>query len=195
MRGKRGRVIDRLLDLAATLAGQPWLLAAALFAFTLLLEDAAAIAAGLLAAAEAIDPYLALGAVVAGTVAGDLGLYAAGRHFARTGWGGRLVARAQAHPAHARLRAHAWPAVAAARFVPGLRLPVFTLSGTLRLPFARFAAIVVGTIALWTPALFLLAMLLGRMSAEALGSWAWAPALLLLALALAAPRLIGRRPA
>ena len=76
-----------------------------------------------------------------------------------------------------------------------MRLPVFTLSGTLRLPFARFAAIVVGTIALWTPALFLLAMLLGRMSAEALGSWAWAPALLLLVLALAAPRLMGRHPA
>lgn len=175
--------------MAFALAGQPWLQAAALFAFTLLLEDAAAITAGLLAAATLIDPALALGAVLAGTAAGDLGLYAVGRQFARTGRGSRLVARAQAHPAHARLRAHAWPAVAAARFVPGLRLPVFTLSGTMRLPFARFALIVLATIALWTPALFLLAILLGRISAETLGAWAWVPALLLLALALAAPRL------
>lgn len=184
--------LNDTLAALGTLAGQPWLLVLALFAFTLLLEDAAAIAAGLLAASGALTPALALGAVLAGTVAGDLCLYAAGRHFARTAWGSRLVARAQAHPTHARLRTHAWPAVAAARFVPGLRLPVFTLSGTLRLPFARFAAIVLLTIALWTPALFLLAMLLGRMSAEALGSWAWAPALLLLVLALVAPK-VGRR--
>ena len=184
--------VDQALGTLTSLAGQPWLLALALFAFTLLLEDAAAIAAGLLAATGTIAAPLALGAVLAGTLAGDLGLYAAGRHFARTGWGSRLVARAQAHPAHARLRARAWPAVAAARFVPGLRLPVFTVSGTLRLPFGRFALLVALTIALWTPALFALAMLLGRMSAEALGSWAWIPALLLLAVALAAPRLGGR---
>lgn len=132
----------------------PLLLFAALVAATFVLEDVATVAAGLLAGRMSIDPVVAITAVVAGTIAGDLALYAVGRWLGTTRLAAQLRARTDGS-AEARLRRHGLLAVAVARFVPGTRLPVFFGSGVVRTPFALIAAVMAGTTLLWTPVLFL----------------------------------------
>jgi membrane protein DedA with SNARE-associated domain len=136
--------------LLSALAAEPIAFFLAVVALSFLLEDATAVAAGALASQMRVDPALALGAVMVGTVAGDLLLHGAGRLAGR--W--PLLAR-RVSAAGPLLRVGRSPAlVAAARFVPGLRLPAYAGSGVARMPFAGFAAIVVLTGLLWTPLLF-----------------------------------------
>ncbi len=136
--------------LLSMLASQPVLFFGAVVLMSFLLEDATALAAGALAGQMAVDPVLALSAVIAGTVAGDALLHGAGRLAGRWAparrWvskGGRLLEVGRS------------PAlVAAARFVPGLRLPAYAGSGLAGMSPLVFGAIVVTTGLLWTPLLF-----------------------------------------
>jgi membrane protein DedA with SNARE-associated domain len=136
--------------LLAALAAEPVGFFLAVVALSFLLEDATAVAAGALASQMRVDPALALGAVMVGTVAGDLLLHGAGRLAGRWPLLSRRVLAAG--PLIGVGRSYAL--VAAARFVPGLRLPAYAGSGVARMPFAGFAAIVVLTGLLWTPLLF-----------------------------------------
>lgn len=142
-----------LLATFTALASQPATLFAVIFALTFVLEDAVAVAAGLLAGRMSVDPALALTAVVAGTVAGDLALHAAGRWLSES----RAVCRLRAADAgriEGKLRRHGLVAVALARFVPGTRLPVFLGSGLVGLPFWSSAAVIAATTLVWTPGVF-----------------------------------------
>jgi membrane protein DedA with SNARE-associated domain len=138
------------LVLLEMLAAQPALFFGAVVLLSLLLEDATALAAGVLAGRMQVDPVLALAAVMAGTIGGDLLLYGAGRLAGRWAvverWvrqGGKLseVGRSPA-------------LVAAARFVPGLRFPAYTGSGLAGMSPLVFCGIVLGTGLVWTPFLF-----------------------------------------
>jgi membrane protein DedA with SNARE-associated domain len=147
-----------LAGLLAELGGDPaWLLGGILLA-TFVLEDAATIAAALLAAQGLVDPTLAVAVLCAGTGAGDIGLHLAGRWARRHRW----VARQCARPAVARaadwLSRRRWPALILARFVPGLRLPTYLASGLLGVPLAGCAMVIAAATVLWTPGLFLLGM-------------------------------------
>lgn len=136
----------------ACLAAYPALMALAIIAATFVVEDAATIAVGVLASRMLVDPGLAIAALLVGTIVGDFGVYALGR-----GAGRLPFFRSRRFP-----RAEAWlcsrggAAVALARFVPGSRLPVYSASGFVRMPFIRFAVLIVATGLVWTPALFLL---------------------------------------
>jgi membrane protein DedA with SNARE-associated domain len=144
---------DWLMTTLADLAGTPALLFAMIFLLTFVLEDAVAVAAGILAGRMAIDPVIAVAALVVGTVAGDLALYAAGRWLAET----RIVARLRAAGSgriEARLRKDGLWVVGLARFIPGTRLPVFLGSGIVRTPLFSTTAVVVVTTLVWTPGLF-----------------------------------------
>lgn len=136
--------------LLGALAAEPFGFFVAVVALSFLLEDATAVAAGALASQMRVDPVLALSAVMVGTVAGDLLLHGAGR------WAGHWPRLARRLGAAAPLQAagRSYALVAAARFVPGLRLPAYAGSGIARMPFAGFAAIVLLTGLLWTPLLF-----------------------------------------
>jgi len=162
-------MITETLDiLARTASGQPALLFLGIMLLTFLLEDAVALAAGLLASQMLIDPDVALAALVVGTVVGDLGLYGIGRHAAGTRIGRRLGAARGVASATDWLASRSTLAVASARFLPGLRLPVYLASGYAALPFGRFAAIVAATCLVWTPGIFLLAHSAGSASADIL---------------------------
>lgn len=180
-----------IADIAAIAAGQPVLLALMLFAATFVVEDAATIAAGILAAHGGIDVTTALIAVIAGTAAGDMALYAVGRWGAGTRWAMRGRQQAQTARVVAYVSARALPIAIAARFVPGSRLPVFTACGIIRAPALPFAAIIAVTTPLWTGFLFEAARRTGEAGAVSLTS-AVLPAGLLLAAIILLPGLIRR---
>lgn len=175
-------------------ASMPLLTALIIAASTLLLEDAATIAVGLLASQMLVDPATAIAALMIGTVTGDLGLYAAGRSAAGHRWAVRLQAKVSP-AAIAKLTSGAGLAIAAARFIPGTRLPIFTASGLLAVPFLRVALIVTAMSAIWTPALFWISSTVGAAGAARLGGAAPIAAVGALGLALLAPKLLLRRAA
>lgn len=149
--------------MAATLAGfladlarQPALLLAAIFAASLLLEDAAIVAAGLLAAHGLVDPLAAIAVLVAGTASGDMGIHLLGRFARRWRWVRRQRERPRVIRALGWLERRWWIALGAARFAPGLRLPVYLASGLSGLGPLRCAIVILLASLIWTPGLFLL---------------------------------------
>lgn len=136
-------------------AGNPLLLFGALLLLTFVFEDVVVVAAGLIAGRMLIDPSVTLLALVIGTLAGDLGLHAAGRWLANWRYIQKLRTPA-VERLEGRLQRHGLWAVALARFVPGTRLPVFLASGLFRLPSGPTSLVIAGTTIVWTPLLFLL---------------------------------------
>lgn len=138
------------IDLLAGLTARPALLFITIVLMTFLLEDATALAAGALARAMLVDPWLLLAAVLLGTILGDLLLHGAGRLAIRHPW---LKARLKPD---GRILAHGrsvlW--VALARFVPWMRLPTYTASGLARMHTGLFLLTVTITGLVWTPLLF-----------------------------------------
>lgn len=162
----------------ACLAATPALMALAIIAATFVVEDAATIAVGVLASRMLVDPGLAVAALLAGTIIGDFGVYALGR-----GAGRLPFFRSRRFPrAEAWLRSRGGVAVALARFVPGSRLPVYSASGFVRMPFIRFAVLIVATGLVWTPALFFLSTTGAATAAMLSAPAVWLLALLLMSI-------------
>lgn len=150
---------------------------------TLLSEDLACIAAGLLVARGALGFGEATAACFTGIFAGDLLLVALGRWLGR-GALARWPLRGRVSPA-ALARAEAWFArsgarvVLASRFMPGTRLPTFVAAGVLRAPWGRFIGWFALACALWTPLLVGAAWAAGETVFGWLAAWGRAvPALL-----------------
>ena len=141
---------------AADLSGLPAVaLFLVLFFGTFVSEDAACIAAGALAASGEISLAFAVGSCFLGIVAGDLGLYWAGRIFgkgiARTPVGRRFVTEQSLQRASAWLNERGASAIFLSRFVTGLRLPTYLAAGLLRTSFPKFALYFAIAAAIWTP--------------------------------------------
>jgi membrane protein DedA with SNARE-associated domain len=154
-----------MLELAA-FASDPLLLAMALFAATFVAEDAATIAAGVLVGSTDADPHLALGAVISGTAIGDLALYGAGRWGARTSISARLCQRDDVNRVLSAVARRTLGLLILARFVPGMRLPVFTASGVASAPFRLVATVVLLSTPIWTTVLFEIARNAGAQAAD-----------------------------
>jgi membrane protein DedA with SNARE-associated domain len=127
------------------------LLAAATFAS----EDIACISAGMLVAHGQLGFVPAVAACAAGILAGDLGLFFAGRIIGRpivTWWPVRTwLTPARLAASAAWIDGHGTRVVLASRFVPGTRVPTYVAAGVLGVrtwPFARAFAVAV---LLWTP--------------------------------------------
>lgn len=174
------------------LGTNPWAIAAAIILATFVLEDAATIAAALLAAEAVISPWAALAALVAGIFAGDLMLYGLGAYARTHDWAKRLIGEKRMEKGRAWLKRRYVPALIGARFMPGLRLPTYTSSGFLGLPFAPFAGVAAGAGLIWTTAIFSLVYFFGAMTVDSLGMWRWSLAFVLLVCVLAAPYVIQR---
>jgi membrane protein DedA with SNARE-associated domain len=152
------------------LTGDPLLLGLALFAATLIAEDAATIAAGVLVGGSGADPYLALSAVILGTAAGDLALYGVGRWGAGTALSARVRRRAEVERALTIMTRRMLSLLIVARFVPGLRLPVYTASGIAAAPFRLVATVVLLSTPVWTSLLFEISRSAGAQAADQLVS-------------------------
>jgi membrane protein DedA with SNARE-associated domain len=147
-----------------------------------LLEDVAVLAAAALAAAGVLSWPVAVLAAWGGILVGDLWLYGAGRAGSRLldRVGPERVARARRLLAGGDVAA-----LAMARAVPFLRLPVYLAAGALRLPFRRFALLCAALALPWT--LFLMGF--GLLAETVLPGGAWIAALLA-ALFAFAPRIV-----
>jgi membrane protein DedA with SNARE-associated domain len=147
-----------------------------------LLEDVAVLAAAALAVAGVLSWPVAVLAAWAGILVGDLWLYGAGRA------GSRLLDRVGADRvagARRRLAANDVAALATARVVPFLRLPVFLAAGALGLPFRRFALLCALLALPWILAL----MGFGLFAEAVLPGGAWT-AVLIVALLAFVPRIV-----
>lgn len=185
-------IMHWLTAVLGTLGGTPLLLFAAVFLLTFLLEDAVAVAAGLLAGRTLIDPGVALAALVLGTIAGDMALHVAGRWLSDTAFVARLRARGMER-LEAKIRKHGLLVVAGARFVPGTRLPIFVASGLLKVPTGPTGLVIAATTLLWTPSLFFASFSAGEHVLGMINPATLTFALLLVMAVAAAPRLLSGR--
>src|SRR5579875_2676530 len=113
------------MSLAAlfALAGQnPWLQAVLILVGTFVLEDAATVLAAMQAQSGGVPVPLALCALYAGIVLGDLGLYGLGFLSARTAWASRLIPPRRMRQGRDWLDGRVFQVVFISRFLPGARL-------------------------------------------------------------------------
>lgn len=152
----------------------PALQVATLILATFILEDAATILAAVQAASGTLSVPLAIGSLYAGIVIGDAGLYGLGRMAAMFPWIRKRVPSKRAEVVRKWLDGRLFRVVLISRFLPGVRLPVYTGSGLVGARFRIFIlASVTGTV-FWTSALFFVAMKIGDFLMAHFGVWRWA---------------------
>ncbi len=181
-----------------TVANQPLLLVLVIVIATFVLEDIATVTVALLASHMVIDGAIAVAALVAGTVLGDLAVYYIARRAAHVPLVARFLQGAAARPVLAWLERNALAMVVVARFTPGLRLPVFAGAGSLGVPAGGFALVILLSTLVWTPGLYWVASSLGMAGLQQLGMFGWILPIGLIAAMALTPRIVAavieRRP-
>ena len=109
-------------------------------------EEVPIIAAGVLAAHGQLNPWLALASCLIGALLGDCVMYWIGHHFGRRvlrehHWWTRFVKPGREAQIEAMLQRHGLKVFFLARFLVGIRAPVYLSAGILRVPFRRFLLI------------------------------------------------------
>jgi len=159
----------------------PFAKAAGFFLATFVLEDVAAIGAGLLLASGGISWPAAFAACFLGIWMGDAGLYALARYAGRGWFEPSSLRRFAAKVADS----ERWFARRGAqilifsRLVPGARLPTYLAAGFLRVPLPRFLLITGIASCVWTGAILSFAQTFGERLANWLGVYKHAGFLLL----------------
>ncbi len=185
-------MIEDTGELLLSLGSNPWAIALLIILATFVLEDIAIISAGLLAAEGTIEPSLALSALVAGIFAGDIALYGLGAAARSRDWARHMIGERRMDKGRAWLKRRYISALIGARFMPGFRLPTYSASGFLQLPFFPFAVVAAVAGFVWTTLVFTLVFFFGLMIVETLGVWRWAIAAALVTLVLFGPWLTER---
>ncbi len=160
--------------LLSSAAGSKPLQAAAIVFGTFVLEDAATLLAAMQVAAGAVSLPVALAALYAGIVLGDLGLYGLGNLSGKFAWAQNLVPRRRQDIGRNWVSQRVVPIVLVSRFVPGLRLPTYTTLGFLRAPIVKFTLAAIAGTLVWTSGLFFVSLKLGTLMLTYLGIWRWA---------------------
>ncbi len=175
-------------------AGTSWpLQAAVIIGGTFVLEDAATLLAAMQVASGALSLELALGALYAGIVLGDIGLYGLGWLSGRHGWARRMVPKQRRDLGQEWVKQRVFPIVVVSRFIPGLRLPTYTTLGFLHAPLWQFAAAAIAATLVWTSGLFYVSLRLGALLMHYLGIWRWAGLVVFLLIIIGVGRLAARR--
>jgi len=179
--------------------GSKPLQAATIVIGTFILEDAATLLAAMQVASGAVALPLALGALYAGIILGDLGLYGLGRASNGNRMARRLVPKRRRNLGRQWVAGRMIPIVLVSRFVPGLRLPTYTTLGFLKAPVVKFASAAVLATLIWTSGLFFLSLKVGSLLMHYLGVWRWAGlvvfGIILIAVGRVATRLHNKRAA
>jgi len=106
-------------------------------------EEVAIIAGAALAASDKLDPWLTLGSLLIGALLGDCVMYYIGYHFGRRLlthnrlWK-RLITPEREKNVEALLARHGVKVLLGARFMVGVRGPMYITAGILKVPFKRF---------------------------------------------------------
>lgn len=160
----------------------PGLLALCIILGTYLLEDAAIVSAALLSADGRISPEMALLALFAGVVSGDIGLYWAGRFLTRWQWLLKRVDSLSIDEAGVWLKQKMAVTILGVRIIPGFRLPTYLACGFFKIPFSFFAVLVSIAALIWVGVIFYGFYLFGVMYWAELSGWKWSLIPLLAAL-------------
>src|SRR6266481_2089538 len=140
---------------------------------TFVLEDVAAVGAGLLLATGGISWPAAFTACFLGIWMGDAGLYALARYAGR-GWFERSSRRrftAKFAESERWFAERGTPILIFSRLVPGARLPTYLAAGFLRVPLPRFLLITGVASCVWTLAILFLAQTFGERLTNWLGTY------------------------
>jgi membrane protein DedA with SNARE-associated domain len=165
--------ITSLLALAGHTA---WFQAAAIIVGTFILEDAATVVAAMQVDDHALPLWLALAALYAGIVLGDLGLYGLGRLSAHIPWLARQLPPRRQETIRAWIDGRVFKVVVVSRFLPGLRLPTYTTCGFVGADLRQFTLAAIIATAAWTSLLFGTSLQVGQFLMDHLGAWRWAGA-------------------
>jgi membrane protein DedA with SNARE-associated domain len=147
--------------------------AAVLFVSTFILEDVAAVGAGLLLATGSLAWPWALGSCFLGIWSGDAGLYGMARVVGRN-WFERSSLRRFSGRIE---QSERWfvergnKILILSRLMPGARLPTYLAAGFLRLPLNRFLLVTGAASLVWTIVLLLATQVLGTRVLGWLGPW------------------------
>ena len=159
----------------------PFAKAAGFFLATFVLEDVAAVGAGLLLATGGISWPAAFVACFLGIWMGDAGLYALARYAGR-GWFERSSLRrftVKVADSERWFAERGTPILIFSRLVPGARLPTYLAAGFLCVPLPRFLLITGVASCVWTLAILFLAQTFGERLTNWLGTYKHAGLLLL----------------
>ncbi len=109
-------------------------------------EEVPIVAAGILSAHGKLDPLWAVLACLFGALAGDCVMYVIGYHFGRSvvrehPWWAHFVKPEREAQIEQMIQKHGLKIFFLARFLVGLRSPVYLSAGILRVPFLRFLMI------------------------------------------------------
>lgn len=167
---------NSIISLLAWAGHQPLLQAIAIVLGTFILEDAATVLAALQADEGKLSAALALVALYAGIILGDLGLYGLGWLGARTPVVARILPPRRAEAIRAWLQGRVFKVVLVSRFLPGLRLPTYTTCGFVGAHLRQFASAVVIATICWTSLLFGVSLRVGQVLIDHFGAWRWAGA-------------------
>jgi membrane protein DedA with SNARE-associated domain len=160
---------------------------------TFILEDAATVITAMQVQTGAIPIEIGLGALYAGIVLGDLGLYGMGRLAALVPWMERYIPPRRRDMGRDWLNGRLVRVILASRFLPGLRLPTYTTCGFLKTSFLIFAATAIFGTLIWTSLLFGVSMKLGHYIIAYLGAWRWAGIAMFCLVLLGMSRLFARQ--
>lgn len=151
----------------------PFWQALGFFGATFVLEDVAAIGAGLLLTTGSVSWPVAFGACFLGIWSGDAGLYALARLGGRNWFERSPLRRFQARVATSEqwFHQHGTPILVFSRLLPGARLPTYLAAGFLRLPLARFLAVTGLASFGWTLLVLLLVQAVGVSLLNWLTAW------------------------
>ncbi|MCT6838001.1 MULTISPECIES: DedA family protein [Bombella] len=164
-----------MIRLNALMASQPlWLKAFSIILGTFILEDVATVLAATAAKNGNISSIAALLSLYVGVVVGDVGLYGLGLAGSHWQFLRRFLTLPSEEQARKWFSRNIIAVVAIARFVPGVRLPLYTACGFFRAPFCAFALTAIAATLVWTSLLFLLSLhISGWLLAHKTG-WRWA---------------------
>ena len=106
-------------------------------------EEVAIVGAGILCSHGTLNPGFAFAALLAGGLVGDCLMYYIGHHFGRAvirehRWWAHFMTPEREAQVEVMLHNHGLKVLFIARFLVGLRSPVYISAGILRLPFRRF---------------------------------------------------------
>ena len=107
-------------------------------------EELFVIGAGIAASQGTLNPWLALGACLIGGLMGDFSTYWIGHHFGRNvlrehHWFTRYITPEREREMERLIERYGLKVLFAARFLVGVRSPVYLAAGITGMPFARFA--------------------------------------------------------
>lgn len=128
-------------------------------------EEVPIIAAGVLSRGT-LNPWLALGSCFIGAVLGDIVMYGIGRKFGRKllashGYFAGLLSPEREREIEDHFRRHGMKVLFTARFLVGIRSPIYITAGILKVPFRRFVIADMFCAAMVIPLFFGLAYLFG----------------------------------